>query len=146
MYYSQPAPCLDMYRFSLCFPVSITYLTPGIVMEVSAILVARIHFRLSGGAIENIFDCWPGAKDAYKGQTNTCKVILATNGRGKNEIWRTPRWSGGNFAAYNFMDSDRLSISSCPVKYISKLCVALATVLGGSPGRNISTSPAGSSV
>jgi hypothetical protein len=29
--------------------VSITYFIPGIVIDVSAILVARIHFRVFGG-------------------------------------------------------------------------------------------------
>lgn len=37
------------YLFSLHFPVSITYLIPGIVMEVSAILVANIHLRVFSG-------------------------------------------------------------------------------------------------
>ena len=34
------------YRFSLHFPVSITYFTPGIVMEVSAMFVARMTLRI----------------------------------------------------------------------------------------------------
>ena len=110
-------------------------------MEVSAILVARIHFRLSWGAIENILDCWPGAKDAYKGQTNTCRFELVMNGRGKDEIYHTPRWFGGNFSAYNFMDSDKLSISSCPVRYIGKLCVAFATVVEAYQGEILAHRP-----
>ena len=37
------------YCFSLHLPVSMTYLIPGMVIDVSAILVARIHFRVFGG-------------------------------------------------------------------------------------------------
>lgn len=38
----------DTYLFSLHFPVSITYLIPGIVIDVSAIFVANIHFLMFG--------------------------------------------------------------------------------------------------
>ena len=48
---------LDIYRFSLHLPVSITYLIPGIVMDVSAIFVAKIHFRIPFGTAENIELC-----------------------------------------------------------------------------------------
>lgn len=61
----------DMYLFSLHFPVSITYLIPGIVIDVSAIFVANIHFLVSGGVEENIRACWEGGNDAYIGHTAT---------------------------------------------------------------------------
>jgi len=44
-----PPDILARYCFSLHFPVSITYLMPGIVIDVSAMLVASIHFRVLGG-------------------------------------------------------------------------------------------------
>jgi hypothetical protein len=55
---------LARYRFSLHFPVSITYVTPGIVMDVSAMFVARIHFRVFGAGLENTFICCDGGKAA----------------------------------------------------------------------------------
>lgn len=51
--------------------MSITYLIPGIVIDVSAIFVASIHFRLPGAVGENIFDCWLGGSAAYIGQSMT---------------------------------------------------------------------------
>lgn len=42
-----------IYDFSLQNPVSITYLIPGMVIDVSAILVARMHLRLLGGVGKN---------------------------------------------------------------------------------------------
>ena len=60
-----------IYRFSLHFPVSITYLTPGIVIDVSAILVARMHLRIPFGVGEKILACWPGGRAAYRGHSNT---------------------------------------------------------------------------
>ena len=47
--YKPPPETLERYCFSLHFPVSITYRIPGIVIDVSAMLVARIHFRVFGG-------------------------------------------------------------------------------------------------
>jgi len=41
------------------------------VMAVSAMLVAKIHFREFGAAGENILDCWPGGSAAYIGQIVT---------------------------------------------------------------------------
>jgi hypothetical protein len=61
-------------RFSLHFPVSITYLIPGIVIDVSAMLVANIHFRVSDGVVEKIFACCPGGRAAYIGQISTYKM------------------------------------------------------------------------
>lgn len=66
-----PPVSLDKYRFSLHFPVSITYFIPGIVMDVSAMLVARMHFRVFEGAEENIRACCVGGKAAYIGHTKT---------------------------------------------------------------------------
>jgi hypothetical protein len=42
-----------------------TYLTPGIVMDVSAILVASIHLRTPGGAGWNTLVCCALGSDAY---------------------------------------------------------------------------------
>lgn len=61
----------DRYLFSLHFPVSITYLIPGIVIDVSATFVANIHFLVFGGVEENIRACWEGGNDAYIGHTVT---------------------------------------------------------------------------
>ena len=55
--YSPLPAVLARYRFSFCFPESITYLTPGIVMDVSAIFVARIHLRELGGVGRKTFVC-----------------------------------------------------------------------------------------
>jgi len=51
-------------RFSLNFPVSMTYLTPGMVIDVSATLVANMHLRVLGGGGINIFACCPGGRAA----------------------------------------------------------------------------------
>lgn len=47
------------------------YLTPGMVMDVSAMLVARIHLRESGGVGRKTFVCCPLGSDAYKGHMIT---------------------------------------------------------------------------
>ena len=59
------------YRFSLHFPVSITYFTPGIVMEVSAMFVARMTLRIPDGVAANIFACCAGCREAYSGNMMT---------------------------------------------------------------------------
>lgn len=51
-----------------------TYFMPGMVIDVSAILVARMHLRILGGAGENIFACWLGGRAAYMGQMSTWAV------------------------------------------------------------------------
>ncbi len=67
-----PVPAfLATYRFSLHFPVSITNFTPGIVIEVSAMFVARMHLRIPGGVGAKIFACWAGGSDAYSGHVST---------------------------------------------------------------------------
>jgi hypothetical protein len=38
-----------------------TYFTPGIVIDVSAMLVANIHFRVFGGGDMKTFAFFPGA-------------------------------------------------------------------------------------
>lgn len=53
---SPPPEAFARYCFSLHLPVSMTYLMPGIVIEVSAMLVARIHFRIPEGAGKNAFE------------------------------------------------------------------------------------------
>jgi hypothetical protein len=63
--YSPLPAILAKCRFSFCFPESITYLTPGIVMDVSAILVARIHLRESGGVGRKTLVCCALGSDAY---------------------------------------------------------------------------------
>ena len=49
-----------------------TNLMPGIVIEVSAMLVANIHFLDFAGVEENIRACREGGRDAYIGNTKTC--------------------------------------------------------------------------
>jgi hypothetical protein len=66
-----PPVSFDRYLFSLHLPVSITYFIPGIVIDVSAMLVARIHFRAFVGADENILACCAGGKAAYIGHVKT---------------------------------------------------------------------------
>ena len=74
-----PVPVsLAMYRFSLHFPVSMTYLTPGMVIEVSAMLVDKIHLRASDGVGLNIRACCAGGKDAYSGKTRTYRGVRMT--------------------------------------------------------------------
>lgn len=51
---------LVTYRLSLHFPVSMTYLMPGMVIEVSAIFVARMHFLEPCGVGRKILDCCDG--------------------------------------------------------------------------------------
>lgn len=56
------SPPLAMCCFSLCLPVSMTYFTPGMVIEVSAMLVARMHLRVLGGVGEKaeafLWEAW----------------------------------------------------------------------------------------
>ena len=60
-----PVPvCFATYRFSLHLPVSITYLTPGIVIEVSAMFVARMHLHIPTGITANTFACCAGGRVA----------------------------------------------------------------------------------
>ena len=68
---SPPPVSRAKYLFSLHIPVSITYFTPGIVIDVSAIFVANIHFRVLGGVVVKTFAFWPGACAAYIGQITT---------------------------------------------------------------------------
>ena len=42
-------------------------------MDVSAMLVANIHFRAFAGVLENILACWPGGREACMGRTSTLK-------------------------------------------------------------------------
>ena len=68
-----PVPvCFATYRFSLHFPVSMTYLTPGIVKLVSAIFVANMHLRVFGAFGVNIRAVSPGGCAAYMGSRLTC--------------------------------------------------------------------------
>jgi hypothetical protein len=69
--YSPPLTPLPTHRFSLHFPESMTYLTPGMVTLVSAMLVARMTFRAPFGAGTNICDCCEDGSEAYSGQVNT---------------------------------------------------------------------------
>jgi hypothetical protein len=50
-------PADGLYSFCLARPQSITYLMPGIVRDVSAMLVARMTLRVIGPAIWNAFIC-----------------------------------------------------------------------------------------
>ena len=62
MDFDVPPPAIRAkYCFSLHFPVSMTYFTPGIVIDVSAMLVANIHFRVFGGGDMKTFAFFPGA-------------------------------------------------------------------------------------
>ena len=44
------------------------------MIEVSAILVAKIHFRVSDGVVEKILACCPGGRAAYIGHMNTYEM------------------------------------------------------------------------
>ena len=55
--------------FNLTIPVSITYFTPGIVIDVSAIFVANMILRCPGSAGLKAFNCMAGGRAANKGQT-----------------------------------------------------------------------------
>ena len=56
---------------ALTKPVSITYLTPGIVMDVSAMFVAKTIFLTSPWVGSNAFFCKADGKPAYNGQIST---------------------------------------------------------------------------
>lgn len=62
-------PVLGLYPRTLTMPVSITYRIPEIVIEVSAILVARMTLRVFGGAGSNTLVCCEVGSDAKMGQT-----------------------------------------------------------------------------
>jgi hypothetical protein len=51
-------------------PQSMTYLIPGIVILVSAILVDKMTFLVFSGAGSNTFCCCEGGKAAKSGQAN----------------------------------------------------------------------------
>lgn len=51
---------------------------PDIVIEVSATFVARITFRVFGGAILKALFCSDGVRRAYNGHTSICKMTLAS--------------------------------------------------------------------
>lgn len=48
-----------------------TYFIPGIVIEVSAMLVARMHLRVFAGTGEKTFDCFAMGSAAYIAQVAT---------------------------------------------------------------------------
>ncbi len=52
-------------------PVSMTYFTPGIVRDVSAMFVASITFLCPGGAGLSAFICWVEGNAANNGQTTS---------------------------------------------------------------------------
>lgn len=64
-----PAPVSHL--LSLHFPVSMTYRTPGIVILVSAMFVARMTLRVFFGVGWNILPCAEGGIAAYNGRVNT---------------------------------------------------------------------------
>ena len=66
-------PILELKFRILNLPVSITYRTPLIVIEVSAILVARMTFRVSRGAGSNTFACFSAGKAANIGHGIICE-------------------------------------------------------------------------
>lgn len=65
-----------IYRRSLHLPVSTTYRIPGIVIEVSATLVANIHLREFGGVEAKILACCCGGNEAYMGQITTLECLI----------------------------------------------------------------------
>jgi len=69
---ARDAPVPAWYLFSLARPQSTTNLTPGIVTDVSAMLVARMTLRVLGGAGANALACSTGASLAYRGVTRSC--------------------------------------------------------------------------
>ena len=56
-FYLPPPVAPATNRFSLHFPLSITYLTPGIVILVSAMFVAKIHLRVPEGVVPKALFC-----------------------------------------------------------------------------------------
>lgn len=58
------SPTLAWYSFSFANPESITYLTPGIVTDVSATFVERMILRVLGGVMAKAFACSLGERRA----------------------------------------------------------------------------------
>ena len=56
-----------LYALALTIPLSMTYRTPGMVTDVSAMLVAKITFRVSLGTSLNACTCSSGDNEAYIG-------------------------------------------------------------------------------
>jgi hypothetical protein len=59
-----PPDVRKMYSFSFLYPVSMTDTTPGIVNDVSAMLVATMTLRVFFGAVAKIFAWAAGGRDA----------------------------------------------------------------------------------
>lgn len=57
-------PVLGLYEVCFPKPLSITYIIPSIVKEVSAMLVAKITFLLPGGQGSKILACKSDGKVA----------------------------------------------------------------------------------
>ena len=111
MDFDVPPPAIRAkYCFSLHFPVSMTYFTPGIVIDVSAMLVANIHFRVFGGGDMKTFAFFPGAWAANMGQTNTYDMV--NHSQFKQTNLRTSGESWGRRFANMSIDFSRLSMSS----------------------------------
>lgn len=59
-----PPDVRKMYSFSFLYPVSMTDTTPGIVNDVSAMLVATMTLRVCLGAVAKIFAWAAGGREA----------------------------------------------------------------------------------
>mmetsp|Transcript_35449 Transcript_35449/g.89727 ORF Transcript_35449/g.89727 Transcript_35449/m.89727 type:complete len:343 (+) Transcript_35449:349-1377(+) len=104
---SESAPSRAEYARALTKPVSTTNLTPGMVMDVSAMLVASTALRTPGGAGSNTRICCSGGMAAKMGSTSSS--VGAPGGR---------EAAGGSASAAARSASRRSSdsISSWPVR------------------------------
>src|ERR1700722_10339633 len=69
-------PVLGLYEFCLTKPGSITKTTPSMVIDVSAIFVARTTFLAPGGVGSKILACMSLGKFAYIGQMISSAILF----------------------------------------------------------------------
>lgn len=69
-------PVLGLYEFCFTNPGSMTNTTPSIVIEVSAIFVAKTTFRAPSGVGSNILACISLGRLAYIGQMMSSFTLL----------------------------------------------------------------------
>ena len=92
-------------NFVFCRPESTTYLIPGIVSEVSAMIVVRTNFRVPFGVSRNIFSCSFGPSAEYSGRTSISRA------------WKTRSDSKSSSSGFNskffFFIATFLASSNC---------------------------------
>src|SRR5438034_8146375 len=74
---SESRPSRVRNCFILAFPQSTTYRTPETVTDVSAMLVARMTFRVLGGAGRKTRCCTACGRAANRGRTNIFGMALS---------------------------------------------------------------------